>query len=395
MATLTTTEILSDTLEAFKVAAPMLVDPNGFATDFSSGAAVKDQQVIAHIESLPSASTYDATTGYKNGATEANTLVSDVPVTLNTHAHVPIKIDYLNAISDKKEIYARQIGNSAFVLAKSVVDAAMAKVVTANFSQKTAETIANTNRDTLGSVRKAMNAVGSAPTRGGIVSSDFFEALDQTTQITSQDYYNQRTGANPIGSLTNVAGFANIWEYPDLGTNNGSAITVSSIAEATEVVTTSADHGLAVGDPVQFTSLTGGAGLAADGTVYYVATVPTTATLTLTGVNVTTDYSAATMTRAENLSGFFFDPRSIVVASRLPNHSQQIAADLGIPAQGRFEIVEDPDTGLALLGISWQDPGTFDNYLTVTLLYGISAGKQAGSAGTICDYAGHRVVTVA
>lgn len=64
--------------------------------------------------------------------------------------------------------------------------------------------------------------------------------------------------------------------------------TISSVDTSTEVITTSAAHGLVVGDLVRVEQY-GGAlpgGLAAD-TTYTVASVPTTTTLTLTGVNLT------------------------------------------------------------------------------------------------------------
>lgn len=67
-------------------------------------------------------------------------------------------------------------------------------------------------------------------------------------------------------------------------------------AEATDIITTASAHGLAVGQSVRFSALTGGAGLVV-GTTYIVATAPTTTTFTLTGVNFTTAITAGTMTR--------------------------------------------------------------------------------------------------
>ena len=53
-----------------------------------------------------------------------------------------------------------------------------------------------------------------------------------------------------------------------------------TIAITTGVLTVSAAHGLAVGDPVQLGTITGAGPLSA-GTIYYVNSVPTTTTLTL------------------------------------------------------------------------------------------------------------------
>jgi hypothetical protein len=70
---------------------------------------------------------------------------------------------------------------------------------------------------------------------------------------------------------------------------------------ATDVLTSSTAHGLAVGDPVQFTAITGGAGLV-EGTRYYVVVVPSSTTLQLSATvggavfDFTTDITGGTIT---------------------------------------------------------------------------------------------------
>lgn len=71
---------------------------------------------------------------------------------------------------------------------------------------------------------------------------------------------------------------------------------ISSGNESTEVITTSAAHGLAVNDRVWFPSLTGGSGItAAEGTWYYVKSVPSTTTFTLSATlgGATLDFTTA------------------------------------------------------------------------------------------------------
>jgi len=63
-------------------------------------------------------------------------------------------------------------------------------------------------------------------------------------------------------------------------TSNAVTLGTATIAITTGVVTTSATHNLAVGDPVQFGVMTGAAPLLAV-TTYYVLSVPTATTLTL------------------------------------------------------------------------------------------------------------------
>jgi hypothetical protein len=221
-ATLSATEILSDTLEAFKVQFPILTGPAGFGTDFSTKTAKLNDQIIAHIRSLPSVQGYDATTGYEANAAEASSLLVDVPVTLDQHKHVPVKIDHLDVLSSKKDLYQGAINDMAFVLGKSVVDFALGKVVTANFSYGANVTNANASKDTLDAATKKLNQLGNAPMgRFGIVNSDLYNALEADARIASGDYHGQMRGDNAYGELRNVSGFSRIFEYPDLTTAAG------------------------------------------------------------------------------------------------------------------------------------------------------------------------------
>lgn len=78
---------------------------------------------------------------------------------------------------------------------------------------------------------------------------------------------------------------------PELATS----LTVTSIATAGNLFTTSANHGLAVGDEIYIHDNPGAAPTAFSG-VYTVATVPTLTTFTLTGVTVTADQTPITGT---------------------------------------------------------------------------------------------------
>ncbi len=95
----------------------------------------------------------------------------------------------------------------------------------------------------------------------------------------------------------------------------------------------------------------------------------------------------------QNLSAFGFDERAIGIATRLPMDSTDIARSLGIPVTYKAEMVQDPQTGLALVGFSWIDQNDHTIYVTTSVMFGAVAGAQAGGAGVKLDYAGHRVVT--
>ncbi len=314
--TLSTTQILELVLDAFKVRLPFLV--NAFATDFSAEKAKLNQTVNARIAGLPTVQDYDGTNGYKANATDAKALLDDVPVTINQHKHVPIKLDFLDIASTVKQINLLEEAtmNCGYVLAKSIADYCLSLVVAANFSESSVFTAANSDFDMLTNVREDMNGKGvNTLGRFGIVNSAVMTVLASDSRIASGDYHGQKIGEEALGHLKAIQGFANIWEYPDMPANG------------------------------------------------------------------------------ENQTGFFGTRESIILATRVPSDTNEIAKAAGIPQVASFETLTDEDTGLTLLGIKWIEQGTFDVYCTVAVMYGAVAGSQGGSAGDLCDYAGHRLVT--
>lgn len=94
-----------------------------------------------------------------------------------------------------------------------------------------------------------------------------------------------------------------------------------------------------------------------------------------------------------NMTGLFFDPRCIAVRTAVPQNAFALAASLGIPSIASATTQQDPETGITLLAIQHMQPGKLDLFLTLALLYGSAAGKQNGSAGTITDKAGVRLLS--
>lgn len=218
--TLSTAQILELVMDAFKVRLPFLV--SAFATDFSNERAKLNQTVNARIAGLPTVQDYDANTGYKANAAESKTLMNDVPVVINRHKHVPIKLDFLDAASTVSQINLLEEStmNCGYVLAKSMVDYCLSLVLAANFSQNSIFTVVNSDLDMLANIREDMNDIG-ANTMGrfGIVGSGVMTTLTTDSRISSSDYHGQRIGAEALGHLQGIQGFANIWEYPDMPAN--------------------------------------------------------------------------------------------------------------------------------------------------------------------------------
>lgn len=316
MATLpNTVELLTDVIDAFKVRFPMLT---AVSTNFSSEEARLGDTVRGRIASVPAASTYDGTTGYKNGATSANSLTADVSVTLNQHKHVPVKVDYIDQISTRRDLYNEVVGQMAYSIGKDMTDYILGLVVEDNFSHEVVASELNSDYDVLATANQVMNANGAAPTgRVGIVNSGVFNALETDARIASGDYHGQQRGGNAYGQLSNVGGFESIFEYPDLPTNS------------------------------------------------------------------------------EHLKGFFTDKTGIVLAARVPTDMDAVAQRIGVPSIAKTEVVQDPDTGLSLMSIVYQDPHTFDLYATTTLIYGAVAGANAGDDNSGTDKGGLRLVSTA
>jgi len=311
MPTLTSAEILSDVIGSFRKNFPAL---NRMGTDFRPGALKLNQTYTAHIPTLPSVATYDTTTGYANGAQAARSLLVDVPITVNTHKHVPIKWLHLDAIKDQKNKYEQVIDNAGYVLAKAYIDDLLSGVTAANFSEATVAATATFDLDVVTAVSGAMNLKG-AVTNGRVllVSTAVANILGADARIASRDYHGQQTGGSSLRSWSNVGGFAEIIEYPDM---------------------------------------------------------PTTG----------------------NLTAFAFEARAFATLAGIPEQfDSEFLAGLNIPRVMGYEAVTRD--GVSMAAVSWQEAGTGNLFWSPTMVWGKALGKQGGSAGALCDYAGHRIVS--
>lgn len=310
--TLSVPEILMDVLDAFKLETPELFGPNGFGKDFSSNTAVLGDAITAKIASIPATAAYNAGAGgFKNGAQDVTTLITDVPVTLDQFRHVPIKVGYLTSLSSKLPLYKEAIRNYGYALGKYVVDTALGKVVAANFTHSVTTAIANVSLDTFdGTIRTQMNTQKMFNRgRFALVNSAMANALGQDDRVRSNLFYGELNGDQGYRIWKSLAGFNWIREYPDL--------------------------------PV-----------------------------------------------AGNLTGFAADNRAIVVASRQLDFANANALALGVPQVMDFHSIQDPESGLFMTGVGWQEAGTGDVYVSAGILFGVSAGAQGGAANSITDQAG-------
>ena len=288
------------------------------STDFGSQQMRLGETVIAHVPTLPTVSTYDNTTGYRNGSQTARSLMVDVPVIVDQHKHVTLQWKHINNIADQKDSVDQMVSNAAYVLGKAMLDSVLAKFTAANVSYSLNKEWENVDRTTLRDARKVMN-INGADSEGRVIigNTDFCGNFGDDARIASRDYSGQQTDANAYAHYRNIEGFRDVWEYPDLPANG------------------------------------------------------------------------------EALQAIAFDPRAVALRAGLPDHTFDLAKELGIPTQGSHQVQSDPETGFSLLAINWQDPGTFDLNLTLAAIWGSAVGKQGGAAGVITDKAALRFVDAA
>lgn len=392
MATLSTTLILQQTLASFKTRFPML---RGMATDFSAGPIRLNETVTAHVRTLPTISTYDGTTGYVNGANESRGLLVDVPITVDSHKHVPLLASHLYAIADQKDSLAGSLGDAAYVLGKAMVNSIQAKFKGSNLSYSVTETAANSDLDVIQAITEDLNENGASPTgRIGLVNSAVASALALDNRIASKDYYGQLTAGSGLRMFTNVGGFAAIYEWPGFSANNAAG---QGFTAATTDICTATAHGFKTGDRVRLTTTTTlPAGLAAATTYYVIYVSANTFKLASTDANATagtavdvtdTGTGTHTVTGYENVIGAFFEPAAIALRAGVPSHTAELAAALGIPQTMAMEMMTDPDSGFSMALMKWQAPGTAHLYLSPTSIWGSAVGRQAGAAASITDKA--------
>jgi len=233
LGTLTPKEVVLDVFRFLRQQFPLI---SNITTDFSNGQVNFNQQVISRVPTIPTVNDYDTTAGYVAG----DAATTDVPVTISNHKHVSLSFNEQEIAGTSRNLVEEQEKGAAYALAKGLFDSVMNLITTTNFTNETVETVANTDRDTLAAIRKALNARGVGAPRFAIVGSDVAEALDQDSRILSNDYGRPGGTEEENGwlHLRNIAGFSEIWEYPDLPTANnltGFAGTKDGLVIATRI----------------------------------------------------------------------------------------------------------------------------------------------------------------
>lgn len=398
MPTLTVEEILADVLDAFKVRVPAL---NRMGRDFRTGGLKLGQSYKAHIAGIPTVGDYDENSGgYQAGAQSARALLTDVPITVDKHKKVSLKWQHLNSIADKKQEYDKVIANAGYALAKAVILDILTKVSRRTLTNQTIEAEVSSDYDVIEAIRSDMNLAGASDMgRFGIVNTAVASALHLDERVLSGDYRGQMDGASALRVFRNLAGFEEVFEWPELPTNNGTATAITATA-STDVINL-VGHSFLDGDRVYFPALAGGAGLTAGTTSYYVRdaaadTFKVSATEGGAAVDITTNYTSGTVQLRENLTGIFAEPSALAILAGIPEDFETVVGDgFNAPQISSINTWTDEATGLTLAAISERQAGTLNAFLHLTLVWGSAVGRQAATAaaGALTDPAGHRLVS--
>lgn len=398
MPTLSSPEILLDVVRAFRQSIPAV---NLLGRNFSQTGLRLNKQYTAHVSGV--ATTEAVSSTYAVTGNNARDLLFDIPVTVNQRFGTRLFWENLLAIQDDKFEYNEVIAAAGYSLAKTMVDDLLRTARSEFFSQRTIIATADSDVDMLALVTSGMNNVGANP-RGRVMfcNSAVASALAADSRLGSKDFAGQLQGEEGYRSWERVHGFRLIQEYPGLPTNNGTAVTGGAITASTDVYTKTA-HGLVTGQRVALTSLTGGTGLTAGTVYFFIRTDANTGFLASTLANaiagtridVTADASSVVLTPTENVTAFATDASGICFLAGPEDHSGQmaLAESLGIPSVIAFDTVTDPESGITMSAVKFQDAGTGNLTWMPVLLWGKQAGRQVSTnaIGSFTDYGGHIV----
>lgn len=394
--TLTATEMLIDVIKAFAVRIPAA---RRLGNQFSTTGLKLNKAYMAHIAALPTAEA--VTTTYAVTGNDAKEKLSDVDITVSSRYGTRLYWKNLDLIKDDKVQYDRVISGAGYSLAKVFIDDLLTQAKGSRFSQSSIFTEANSDADMLDDICSDMNGVGAGENRVMIVNSGVATSLNADARVASGDYNGRLQGGNPYRMWENLNGFSMIQEYPSLSLNNGTAITGGAI-EADDDVYTKTAHGLETGDRVVLTSFSGGTGLTAATVWYfskltantgYLCATPADAIAGTLGTACTVDATSVVLTPTENVTGFATDLTGINFLAGPEDHAAQdrLIGTLNIQRVLNVETVTEPESGITMSAVSYQEATTGDLTWMPVMLWGKVAGRKAGAnaVGSYCDYGGH------
>lgn len=254
--TLSTPEIADLVLQSLRKTVPFA---GAFYTDFSAKAGVLNQKITVRKPLVGTAQNWNATTGYATGAQDIKDVYEDVDITIDQHQFYPLRLDHIDAestVGNQDELIREQCAIGAGVIGKAVIDSVFAKVTAATLSQVVEiDAAGNVDKDTTIALRqKLLRARGQQ--RNLFLSLAAYAALESDPRIESKDFHGQINGIDEYGALSNISGFAGVYEYEDLPTAGdlvGVALAKEAVLLATRVPVVNQQLADALGIPLSAT----------------------------------------------------------------------------------------------------------------------------------------------
>lgn len=249
----------------------------------------------------------------------------------------------------------------------------------ADFSSTTidAVTAANFDEDEVADLRKLCSEAFWPETgRSLILNPSYGCNLLKQPQIIDASMRGDGGRTFRDGVIGNVLGF-DVVETAGLLANNGTAITSITGVDSTDVITATG-HGFAVGDRILFPTLTGGSGLTAATTAYYVKTVPSDNTFTIAAtpggatVSLGSNITDGSVRLFENIGGIAVLPSAILVGFAPVPPTPAIRQKLF-----DYQELVDEDSGLVLQYYHFADEDTDEEVQTIECHYGYGLGDTA------------------
>jgi hypothetical protein len=202
LGTLAGSLVLQRALELLRFELPVL---NRISTDLSDAPAKFNQTVNVQKITPPAVTDYNTSTGYAS----SDIAVADVPVVINKHKAVQVKVTVEDLASTTRALLDEQAAPMAYALGADVAGALWALILNANFSNKTTVSASNFNRT-------YVIAVGTALTgrkvpkfkRTLILNPTYYGKLAEDTTVVAVATNPDAVRAITTGKLPDLHGFA-------------------------------------------------------------------------------------------------------------------------------------------------------------------------------------------
>lgn len=206
LGTLASGVILTRALELVFTKRPIL---NSISLDLSLEEAKLNQTVRSRIFSVPAVANFPAAAQDKTD--------TDVSVTINQAKQIRHTFTNAELSSTDRNLVEESAEPIAVAIANHMVDALAALWTSGNFTNATTEAVVDTDYETLTVLRQALTGRGAPDSRFAAVSAAVYKELLNDPLCNRAA---KQSGTDPIadGRLQNIAGFSEIFEYPDIPT---------------------------------------------------------------------------------------------------------------------------------------------------------------------------------